>query len=204
MNKNTNERVEIFEQNSKVLESKGYKPTDLTMGIVKANILTFIIGLPLFAFIVWAYVKIYTIEDIFDVLEYKSILWFLLLNIALTVVHELIHGFTWSLFTPNKFKDVAFGVIWKYLTPYASCKVPLGKKEYVLGVLMPLIILGVIPTIIGFTIQNMLITILGAIFITAAGGDIIIATLILKYKTYSKEILVLDLPTAMGARVFEK
>lgn len=204
VNKSIKERVDIFEQNTKDLESKGYKATDLTMGIVKANVLTSIIGIPFFILVIWGYMKIHRINDLFEVLEYKSLFWFLLITLALTVVHELIHGFTWSLFTPNKFNDVAFGIMWKYLTPYASCKVPLGRREYVLGALMPLIILGIIPTIIGFIIQNILITILGVLFITAAGGDIILAILILKYKTSSEEILILDLPTAMGARLFEK
>ena len=72
---------------------------------------------------------------------------FLLVFFALIVLHELIHGITWSLFTENRMKDIEFGVMWKYLTPYCTCRKSLKRGQYITGTLMPTIVLGFIPAI---------------------------------------------------------
>lgn len=75
---------------------------------------------------------------------------FLFLAIFITVgivVHELIHGITWAQFTKSGWKSIKFGVMWKMLTPYCHCSEPLRKKEYILGSLMPCIVLGIIPAV---------------------------------------------------------
>ena len=41
------------------------------------------------------------------------------------ILHELIHGLTWSLFAKHGFKSMKFGILLKMLTPYCHCKEPL-------------------------------------------------------------------------------
>lgn len=69
---------------------------------------------------------------------------------------------------------------------------------------MPLILLGIVPTILGFAMGSVFLTILGAFYIFAAGGDIIMAYLILSRNVKGKDVLLYDNPTEMGVSFFEK
>ena len=71
-------------------------------------------------------------------------IWTYLLNLALFIIlmifelagYEAIHGLVWGLI--NK------GLIREYLTPYCCCGSPLLRGQYILGSVMPTIILGFI------------------------------------------------------------
>ncbi|ASS37493.1 DUF3267 domain-containing protein [Mogibacterium pumilum] len=196
-------RLERYSLKCKELECKGYTKTDLTMSAVKANIgalYGLIIAIP---FIV-TYVLRYDGAD-FDRsrASISSVLSDLVVFLVLIVVHELIHGVTWSRFTKKGFKDIEFGVIWKYLTPYCTCSEPLTKWQYILGVMMPGLLLGIVPCIVGCINNNVLMLTIGVLMTIAAGGDILIVKMILDNKT-SKTALYLDHPTEVGLVVFQK
>ena len=205
MTKDEKIRIDNFTRVSKELFEKGYEEIKVGMGVLKANIMAALIFVPIMYLIFKAYVKLYSIDDFIDfVLDIKKFMFFIITSMVFIVIHELLHGLTWSLFTENGFKDVAFGFMWKYLTPYCSCKVPMKRGQYVLGLLMPLIILGIVPTIIGLAMGSVFLTALGAFYIFAAGGDIIMAFLILSRDLKGKEVLLFDNPTEMGVSFFEK
>ena len=205
MTKDEKIRIDNFTRVSKELFEKGYEETKVGMGIVKANIIVLFIFAPIMYLIFKFYVKLYSIDDFINfLLDIKKFMFFIITSMVFIVIHELLHGITWSLFTENGFKDVAFGFMWKYLTPYCSCKVPMKRGQYVLGLLMPLIILGIVPTIIGLAMGSVFLTALGAFYIFAAGGDIIMAFLILSRDLKGKEVLLFDNPTEMGVSFFEK
>ena len=63
------------------------------------------------------------------------------------VVHELIHGLTWACYAKSGWKSISFGVMWKLLTPYCHCDEPMHIPGYMMGAMMPCIVLGVIPAI---------------------------------------------------------
>ncbi len=78
----------------------------------------------------------------------------LLIMIIGIVIHELIHGVLWANYAKKGFKSIKFGIIMKMLTPYCHCKEPLKVKHYIVGAIMPAIILGIIPAIISIIIGN--------------------------------------------------
>ena len=119
------------------------------------------------------------------------------------VIHEFIHGFTWSRFTPHGFKDVAFGIILEALTPYCSCREPLRKGQYIAGCVMPCIVLGIIPTLVSIFIANPYLFFYGIFMIVCAGGDLLIFSMILNSKLKDTD-LFLDHPTDIGLVVFTK
>ncbi len=195
-------RLERYKAKCEELERGGYTKTELTISVVKANIgalYGFIMTVP---FIV-IYVLRYEGADFGKSrISASSGLTVLALLLLLTVVHELIHGVTWSRFTKS-FKDIEFGVIWKYLTPYCTCSEPLGKWQYITGALMPGLLLGIVPCIIGCIATDILFLAAGVLMTIAAGGDILIAKMILGNKA-SKTALYLDHPTEVGLVVFQK
>ena len=196
------ERLLRFEQLSEGMAREGYKSEELTIGIVRANVLTLLMAVPIFALGIFLFFKVN--EGIGLTLTAPGLVLFLGLYLALVVVHELIHGLTWSIFAENHLKDIAFGFMKKYLTPYCSCKVPMGKGPYLLGALMPLILLGILPTALAIAKGSTLWLLIGLIMIVSAGGDILIAAKVIGYRGQGKETLFLDHPTQGGCVVFTK
>lgn len=128
---------------------------------------------------------------------------FLILLLLLTAGHEGIHGLTWGCFAKNHFHAISFGVIWKALTPYCCCSDPLTKKQYVLGVAMPTLILGFGLTLIATFSGNFWLWLLSEIMIFGGGGDFLITLKILLYRPKSKDVLYFDHPYECGVVVFE-
>ena len=200
-------RLEKFEEIRSDLESRGYKCTELIIGLVWANAFSFILFVPVAIISMVLYLMFNSTDGIVDSLLAMSPLTYLLfvvILLALVVVHELIHGATWAIFAEHHFKDIEFGFIKKYLTPYCTCKVALAKGAYILGALMPLIILGIIPVAIAIAAGSLFWLWMGIIMITSASGDILIVHKIVTYKTEAGEILYYDHPTNAGGVIFEK
>ena len=197
-------RLEIFEKHCERLVQQGYKKTQLTINIVKANVIVLLLAIPIIAIGVLLFLW-QNPASLLSPTPQKSIL-FIVLFIVLIVVHELIHGLTWSLFTEHHFKDVEFGIMRDTLTPYCACMTPLSKGHYIWGALMPCVILGVIPTIIGILLGSSLLFWIGIVMFLSAGGDLMIIAKVLTFKpqSESKEILIYDHPTEAGSVIFEK
>ncbi len=117
------------------------------------------------------------------------------------VIHELIHGLTWAMFTKNGFKSIKFGVLWKMLTPYCHCKEPLKVKHYILGAITPAIVLGFIPSVLAILIGNFGLLIFGMFFTMAGAGDFLIIDLIRKENMND---LVKDHPSEAGCYIYRK
>ena len=182
------------------MKEKGYRVRELTVSIVKANLFVAVAAVPVIGLGMFLFFFFHR-----DVpFRMMNGIVFLFAVLALTVIHELIHGLTWSVFSKDHFKDIEFGFMKEYLTPYCTCKVPLKKKGYVLGTLMPLIVLGILPAVFALIVGNPDLLILGLVMILSAGGDVLIVLRLLRYKTDAKDIVLLDHPTQAGLAVFEK
>lgn len=123
-------------------------------------------------------------------------LFFMVLGI---VLHELIHGLTFLPFCKDGFKSIKFGFLKQYLTPYCHCKEPLKLKYYRIGVLMPAIILGFLPSVWAIAIGNFYLLCFGIFFTMGAAGDFMILMIL---KNENPENLVLDHPSEAGCFVY--
>ena len=197
-------RLNIFEETCERLSQQGYKRNDLTISIVKANLFVFLLAIPVVAIGVLLFAWKNPISLLAP--NPRGSLQFIVLFIVLIVVHELIHGLTWSLYAEHHFKDIEFGFMKEYLTPYCTCTTPLPKSHYIMGALMPCIVLGILPTAIGILLGSSLFFWTGIIMILSAGGDIMIVWKVLAFKKQdeSEEILIYDHPTQAGSVIFEK
>ncbi len=196
------QRLEKFEALSDDLIRQGYRRTELTISIVKANI--FAIGLMVAALVI-GLVLFFLANDLDSVTirRVNPLLWILAFAV-LIVVHELIHGVSWAIFTEHHFGDIAFGFMKQYLTPYCACAVPLSKGQYIFGALMPLLLVGILPMIVGILSGSFFWLLIGAALVAGAGGDIQIVGNILRYKSEADDILYIDHPTQAGGVIFER
>ena len=195
-------RLARFEEMATAYIAQGYRRVDLTIGIIKANVVTIVAAIPL---VVLCAFLLHTLHPEAPYgLSVWEILIFAVCYVVLIVVHEFVHGLTWSFFAEHGFKDIEFGFMKQYWTPYCTCGAPLAKGPYVLGALMPLLVLGIVPTVIALCIGNTLLMWIGVIMIISAGGDVMIAGKLLTYKTSAQEVLFCDHPTQAGGVVFER
>ena len=196
------QRLARFEALCAEMEQKGYRKRELTVGIVKANVVTMLLAIPLCAAAILLFLAV-SPGSLHALSLTEMILW-LVSFFALTAVHEGIHGLTWSRFTPNGFRDIDFGFMKQYLTPYCTCATPLSKGAYMLGALMPLIVLGILPWIVSMITGSTLLLYISLVMILAAGGDMLIVLELLKARSDAKEQLICDHPTQAGCVLFER
>ncbi len=190
-----NQKMHIMEEN----EVKGRK---VTIDIMKANVFALVIlvvSAIMFLvpfYLIWKDKK--PIDELLGSVSQWSITF--ILFIVGVVVHELIHGLTWACYAKSGWKSISFGMIWKMLTPYCHCDEPMRIPGYMMGAMMPCIILGVIPAVVALFIGNLPLLAWGILFIASAAGDIWMTWLLTKENPKS---LVLDHPSEAGFYIFD-
>lgn len=195
-------RLEKFEALSAEMIQNGYRRVELTVGIVKANVFAVALLIPLFLI---GFVLFYLRNDnLVGGFTSTTLLLLLPVFLALVVIHELIHGVGWAIFAAHGFKDIEFGFMKQYLTPYCTCLVPLTKGQYIFGALLPCILLGIVPMIVAILVGSLPLLLLGIVMTDSASGDILIVWKILRYRSEKNEIVYMDHPTQAGGVIFEK
>ncbi len=202
-------RVDRLNEVSGRLEAEGYRRTDLTISLVRANVVILAASIPFYVILAIVYFHLHPLGDKISLsLSFGKLAVFLPVFVigtfALTVVHELVHGFFWGLFAEHHFHDIAFGIIPQYGAAYCTCKTPLRKDQYIVGGIMPLILVGLLPLIYGIAAGSLLITLVSSIMTLGAGGDILIIQALLRFKTDAREVLIYDHPTEGGSIVFTR
>ncbi len=190
-----------FEKLTEDMERQGWMTHNLTIGVVKANILSFVVMFPFaLAVIIW-----YLVVN--DSLGHNLSVWGLLLMVAMLIVlfvaHEGIHGLVWGLCAPSRFRSIEFGVIWAALAPYCTCAEPMKKWQYLLGSAMPTLVLGFgLGAVAVFTGVDLLLY-LSVLMILGGGGDFCIILKLLTYRPKG-EAVYCDHPYELGLVAFER
>ena len=199
LSKRETERKLLFDAKAAQLTAEGYTQEPLTMGIVKANILSLFLPLPFIALMALLWMR--SGQELYFAFE---VILLCPLLIVLTVLHELIHGFVWGLFCKSHWKDIEFGIIWKMLTPYCTCGGALTKAQYIAGSFMPTLVLGLGLGVLSVFIGNVLLFLAAEIMILGGGGDLIVIAKLLLFPTKGRTCLFFDHPTELGLVVFYK
>ncbi len=175
----------------------------ITVDIGWANIFSIIILIPITLIYGLPYYLIWANELFFKNFSFHktvgSSFIFLLVLIIGIVAHELIHGIVFALFAKRGFKSIKFGVMWKMLTPYCHCNEPLKVRQYIIGALMPAIVLGLIPAVFAIVMGNISLLIFGIFFTMAGAGDFLVSYALRKEKG---DTLVEDHPSEAGCYVY--
>jgi hypothetical protein len=167
---------------------------EYTMGTGKVNLIAFVLIIPIIIILLLPYILIWDYET-FELGREALMDYFLPVLIGGIVIHELLHGITWGYYSSGGMKSIKFGFKWKYLTPYCHCKEPIKVKHYRIGGAMPLIILGILPSLIAIVLGDGFLLSFGLFFTWAAGGDMIALFML---RNLDKEIFVSDHPCKMG------
>jgi len=181
-----------MEDNNLLSENK--EIIEYTMGMGKVNLIALLMAIPIIAIFFLPFILLWD-YDTFKATKKAFDHYFHFYLFGGIIVHELLHGLTWGYFAKNGLKSIKFGIKWKFLTPYCHCKEPLKVKHYKIGGAMPLIVMGIIPSVIGLIIGHGGILSFGIFFTWAAGGDIIALYMLSKL---DGDMYVSDHPEKMG------
>lgn len=178
-----------------MVPNKEFEKEKLTISVVKANLFGVLMIIP--AAIIFGY----PYYLIWNKLESNIISgWILLLTLVTGIIgHELLHGITWAWYAPKGIRSIRFGMMWKMLTPYCHCKEPLTVRSYIIGALMPGIVLGIVPGVLAIITGSAELLIFAVVFTIAATGDIMTVNLL---RHEHKDTLVQDHPSEAGCIVY--
>ena len=165
---------------------------EYTLEIGKVNLYSLFLVIPITAIYLIPFILIWDYQT-FEIGRKEFMSLFFYMFVLGIITHEFLHGITWAYFSKKGFKSIKFGI--NGITPYCHCKEPLKVKHYVLGGMMPLLVMGILPALTGLFLGNGLYLSLGIFFSWTAGGDIISLFMLRKF---NKNTMVSDHPNKMG------
>jgi hypothetical protein len=125
-------------------------------------------------------------------------LFFLLALVIGIVAHEGVHAIGWKFAGNLAWSELTFGIDKKTLSPYCHAKAPMKASAYRLGAVLPSIVTGLLPVLIGTAVANAPLTFVGVVLFSAAVGDFLILWII---RNVHPDALLLDHPTNAGCYV---
>lgn len=174
------------------------KDLSVSMGRMHALVLPFMLasGLLVVGYgLVWGWEAVANGFDLFFELVY-----FVPTLLLGVIAHEGLHSIGWKYTAKLRWSDIIYGVQWSSLTPYAHSKKPMQKPAYVIGSLLPAIVLGFVPYLIALINGYDWLMMFGFVFTFSAAGDFwVIYTL----RHTSKEAWVQDHTENLGCLVYE-
>jgi hypothetical protein len=173
---------------------------EYTMPLGRVNLIALGMLLPLAILLGTPYIvlfgfKSFSFSNLHLISVFQNALYFILFFIGGIVLHELLHGAVWALFAKNKWKSISFGIKWEYFTPYCHCNEALKTKHFILGAIMPCIVMGLAPVIISYFNGSFKWWFFGFFFTSAAGGDLLAIWMLRKV---GKNKYILDHPSELG------
>lgn len=190
---------EEFEKMKVQLHEKGYKEKDVTITSGKAMTLGVLYALP-FVIVFGLLYRFLLIEraHLSEVGGLSFYIMFIVIIAISVVIHELLHGIGWAISSGKGWNVVRFNI--NAMMPSCACKVALEKKQYLIGVLTPFVILGIGSVLFVFIYPGTVSLLTMLVNFIAAGADLVIALNVLK----EKESLIVDHPTEAGYITFYK
>jgi hypothetical protein len=173
----------------------GYMEATLTLAQVNA------VGLPLsLALLLICVVPYAFIRGLASLLAgLKAFGWWTIpVVVAGVLAHEGLHALGWKVWGKLRWADLRLGFLWKVLMPYAHARAPMTARAYRLGTALPGLVTGVLPVLAALIVGQPVVLVLGAFFVTAAVGDLMVLWAIRRLPAHAQ---VLDHPTLPGCLV---
>ncbi|MDP8202073.1 MAG: metalloprotease family protein [Candidatus Tenebribacter burtonii] len=173
---------------------------DLSISTISANLYAIPIVLISIASLVFPFIFIWDWQTFTKgfLLIYLALPYFIIAFILGSFLHEVFHAAGFIIFGKLSFNQVQIGIKWKYLTPFAHCRIPLKASVYRIALLLPAILLGLIPSIVALIFGKSWLLIYGTLFTILAGGDFLILWIIRKVKS---DEIVKDHPERCGCYI---
>lgn len=103
---------------------------------------------------------------------------FIIIIVISVTLHELLHGLGWMLAGHLRWADIYFHV--SAMMPTTNCKIPLTKRAYLTGVLLPFIVFGLTGLAALLLLPGTLTLLIALTNFTLAGADLLIALCVIR------------------------
>lgn len=173
-------------------QSAGTNRVDKTLSPLRVNVLSIMLTLWVTAAFFIPYALIWGSDSLWAVFDG----WLLLVLVLSVVVHEVLHAVGYTLVGRVSWREVRFGTKW--LMVYVHCRVPMTASAYRIAVVLPGVILGLVPGMMGLAWGNAWLTVYGTLMTISALGDLMILWLI---RSVPGDVRVQDHPSAPGCQV---
>lgn len=114
----------------------------------------------------------YLIEKNNDYVFVSSI-WLFLGVFVWMVLHEILHGIGFSLFSEVDRKNIVFGMALEKSVFYCMCKQVISKKVILTSLVFPVFFIGIVTLLVGMIMNCYLLVFLSIVNITGSIGDIV-------------------------------
>lgn len=132
--------------------------------------------------------------------SFWSILMLLIGYFLLIILHEAFHLIGFMIFGKVKFHDLNYGLNLKLGVAYATTTQPLENYAMKRALMLPFWTTGVLPSLLGFSLDNFILVSLGALLIAGAVGDFYMYQ---ELRKFPKNALVKDDPELPRLYVYE-
>jgi hypothetical protein len=145
------------------------------------------------------YVELYNVFSI--TFTFIDILLFVIGYIVLIILHECFHLIGFWFFGKVPWSSMDYGVNLKLGVAYATTTVPLKNKAMKQALLLPFWMTGIIPMVIGYSVQSLMLVVLGAWLIAGAAGDF---AMYKELRNFPNDALIKDDPVKPRLYVLKK
>ncbi|MDR0519835.1 MAG: DUF3267 domain-containing protein [Clostridiales Family XIII bacterium] len=178
-----------------VYANNGYNIVEVSVSMLKANVFGMIAAIAIAYIFHAVYYHLFPLDQS----AYTSTPLMLMLLLASIVIHELLHGVFFSMFTSGTWRDkIHFGI--NKISPYCSCTKPISAVGYACAGLAPFAILGMGMFVLSIQINSRYLFMLSLYNILFCSGDLFMIALLLKHRP--KEIL--DHPSRYGFYILKR
>lgn len=187
-----------FETTRNYLTQAGRTPKDVTFSSGAAMGLGLLASLPFV--IIFGFVYRFLLigrAQLLDVSGMSFFVTFIAIVAISVVVHELLHGAGWALAGKGGWQSVKFNI--NAGMPSCTCNQPLGKRAYLIGVLLPFCVLGLASVVFLFIYPGTVSVLTMIVNFVAAGADLMIAAHVAREP---HDAIIADHPTKAGYRAF--
>ncbi|MFD1031749.1 DUF3267 domain-containing protein [Metaplanococcus flavidus] len=130
-----------------------------------------------------------------------GIAYFTIGYIVLILLHELFHLIGFIVFGKVPLSSLSYGIDLSKGYAYATSSAPVQNKTMRKVLLLPFWTTAVLPTIIGFWLEDQVLVLLGAMLATGAAGDFLMHSKLRKEKD---EAWILDDPSQPRLRIYDE
>lgn len=171
-----------------------YKTRDVTLTTTQTMLKGVMCSLPFVLLIGFGYRFLLLDRAVLlDISGIRFYMLFIAIIAFVTVVHEWLHGLGWAISSGKGWGVIKFNI--SAVMPSCACKVLLSKKSYLIGVLLPFIVLGIGSIIFLLAYPGTISLLTMVTSFVGAGGDLAIALNVIKERP---DTLISDHPTAAG------
>jgi len=117
------------------------------------------------------------------------------------VVHEIIHALSFRYYSRISWRNIKFGFHKEYLCPYVHCKVRVENRFMGVVLILPTIITGILPWVLGIINGSYVFIVVGALLISGGVGDF---SMFIELRKFPKNAQVYDCENDIGCEVYIK